>query len=69
IITAAGKRVTPIMLTSLTTVLGLLPMAISGGPMFEPMATLMIGGLTLSSIMSLFFVPSVYYLFFRNSSE
>ncbi len=68
IITAAGKRVTPIMLTSLTTVLGLMPMAMSGGPMFEPMATLMIGGLTLSSIMSLFFVPSVYYLFFRGRS-
>ncbi len=65
IISAAGKRVTPIILTSLTTVLGLLPMAISGGALFEPMATLMIGGLALSSIMSLFFVPSAYYLFFR----
>jgi multidrug efflux pump subunit AcrB len=65
IISAAGKRVTPIILTSLTTILGLLPMAISGGALFEPMATLMIGGLLLSSTMSLFFVPSVYYLFFR----
>lgn len=65
IVTAACKRVTPIILTSLTTILGLLPMAISGGAMFEPMATLMIGGLLLSSIMTLFFVPSVYYLFFR----
>lgn len=66
IITASSKRVTPIILTSLTTILGLMPMAISGGALFEPMATLMIGGLLLSSIMSLFFVPSVYYLFFRN---
>lgn len=65
IVSAAGKRVTPIILTSLTTVLGLLPMAIAGGALFEPMATLMIGGLALSSIMSLFFVPSVYYLLFR----
>jgi multidrug efflux pump subunit AcrB len=65
IISAAGKRVTPIILTSLTTILGLLPMAISGGALFEPMATLMIGGLLLSSTMSLFFVPSAYYLFFR----
>lgn len=65
IVTAACKRVTPIALTSLTTILGLLPMAISGGAMFEPMATLMIGGLMLSSVMSLFFVPSAYYLFFR----
>ena len=65
IVTAACKRVTPITLTSLTTILGLMPMAISGGAMFEPMATLMIGGLLLSSIMSLFFVPSAYYLLFR----
>ena len=65
IVEAAGKRVTPIILTSLTTVLGLVPMAISGGALFEPMATLMIGGLLLSSVMSLFFVPSAYYLFFR----
>jgi multidrug efflux pump subunit AcrB len=65
IVTASCKRVTPITLTSLTTILGLLPKALSGGAMFEPMATLMIGGLLLSSIMSLFFVPSAYYLFFR----
>jgi multidrug efflux pump subunit AcrB len=65
IISAAGKRVTPIILTSLTTILGLLPMAMNGGALFEPMATLMIGGLLLSSTMSLFFVPSAYYLFFR----
>ncbi len=37
----------------------------AGGAMFEPMATLIIGGLLLSSIMSSFFVPSVYYLLFR----
>ncbi len=66
ILSAAGKRVTPIILTSLTTILGLLPMAISGGALFEPMATLMIGGLMLSSVMSLFFVPSAYYLLFRS---
>jgi multidrug efflux pump subunit AcrB len=69
IVTASCKRVTPITLTSLTTILGLLPMAISGGAMFEPMATLMIGGLLLSSIMSLFFVPSAYYLFFRKEDK
>ena len=65
IITAAKKRVTPVILTSLTTVLGLLPMAYSGGALFEPMATLMIGGMLISSPLTLFFVPSVYYLMFR----
>lgn len=64
VISAAEKRVTPITLTTLTTVVGLTPMAISGGALFEPMATLMIGGLLFASIVTLFFVPSAYYLFF-----
>lgn len=64
IIAASQKRLTPIMLTSLTTVFGLLPMAIAGGALFEPMATLMIGGLAFASILTLFFVPSGYYLLF-----
>ncbi|MEM8837819.1 MAG: efflux RND transporter permease subunit [Pseudomonadota bacterium] len=65
VVEASKKRVTPILLTSLTTVLGLVPMAVAGGALFEPMATLMIGGLVFSSILSLFFVPGGYYLFFR----
>ncbi|MCC2099481.1 MAG: efflux RND transporter permease subunit, partial [Hyphomicrobiales bacterium] len=65
IVSAAKKRVTPIMLTSLTTIFGLIPMAIAGGALFEPMATLMIGGLAVASVMTLFFVPSGYYLLFR----
>ncbi|MEM9104086.1 MAG: efflux RND transporter permease subunit, partial [Pseudomonadota bacterium] len=64
VVEAAKKRVTPILLTSLTTIFGLLPMAIAGGALFEPMATLMIGGLAVSSILSLFFVPGGYYLLF-----
>ena len=65
IIEAAKKRVTPILLTSLTTILGLVPMAIAGGALFEPMATLMIGGLAFSSLLTLFFVPGGYFLLFR----
>ncbi|MEO1609391.1 MAG: efflux RND transporter permease subunit [Pseudomonadota bacterium] len=65
ITTAARKRAKPIMLTSLTTILGLVPMAISGGALFEPMATAMIGGMLVSSPLTLIFVPSLYYLFFR----
>lgn len=64
VIEASKKRMTPIMLTSLTTIFGLMPMAINGGALFEPMATLMIGGLLVSSLLSLFFVPSTYYLLF-----
>jgi multidrug efflux pump subunit AcrB len=64
IIEAAKKRVTPITLTTLTTVFGLTPMALNGGVLFEPMATLMIGGLTFGSLISLFFVPTAFYLLF-----
>jgi len=64
VVEAAKKRVTPILLTSLTTIFGLLPMAIAGGALFEPMATLMIGGLLVASTLSLFFVPGGYYLLF-----
>lgn len=64
IVEAAKKRVTPILLTSLTTILGLVPMAIGGGALFEPMATLMIGGLAFSSLLTLFFVPGGYFLLF-----
>lgn len=65
IIEASVKRVSPILLTTLTTVVGLVPMAISGGAMFEPMATLMIGGLLVASVVSVFFVPSLYFLLFK----
>ena len=64
VVEASKKRVTPIILTSLTTIFGLMPMAINGGALFEPMATLMIGGLAVASVLSLFFVPGGYYLLF-----
>lgn len=66
IVAASMKRVRPILLTSLTTILGLLPLALTGGALFEPMATLMIGGLLLSSPLSLAVVPCVYLLLFRS---
>lgn len=66
IVAASMKRVRPILLTSLTTILGLLPLAMAGGALFEPMATLMIGGLLISSPLSLIVVPCVYLLMFRS---
>jgi multidrug efflux pump subunit AcrB len=64
---AARKRFRPILLTSLTTVLGLLPMALGGGALWQPMATLMIGGLGVSSVMTLFYVPALYRVLFRDA--
>jgi len=66
IVTAAKKRVTPILLTTFTTVFGLIPMAIAGGALFEPMATLMIGGLAFATPLTLLLVPALYRLFFRD---
>jgi multidrug efflux pump subunit AcrB len=66
---AARKRFRPILLTSLTTAVGLAPMAISGGALWEPMATLMMGGLGVASLLALFYVPAVYRLLFRPEGE
>ncbi len=60
---AAVKRFRPILLTSMTTVFGLIPMATAGGALWEPMATLMIGGLGVASVLTLFWVPALYRLF------
>jgi multidrug efflux pump subunit AcrB len=65
IVVASQKRLRPILLTSATTVLGLLPMALLGGALWKPMAVLMMSGLAVASILTLFFVPAGYYLLFR----
>lgn len=65
IIMAAQQRVRPILMTSITTILALLPMALSFGEGAEfqrPMAVAVIGGLTLSTIVSLTIIPSLYYV-------
>lgn len=65
IVSAAQQRAKPIMLTSLTTICGLLPMALSGGALFEPMATVMIGGLLIASPVTLIFVPALCYFLLK----
>lgn len=63
---AAHTRLRPIVMTSLTTILGLLPMAIGMGDGAEvrtPMAVTVIFGLLFSSVLTLLFLPVVYSLF------
>lgn len=69
IVAAARKRLRPILLTSLTTVIGLAPMAIAGGALWEPMATLMMGGLGGAALLALVWVPALYRLAFRAAPE
>lgn len=59
IIHASQQQFRLILMSSLTTVYGLLPMAILGGALSEPMATVMIGRLVLPSTVTLFQVPSL----------
>jgi len=65
IIEACIARMRPILMTALTTILGLIPLALFGGAMWFPMAVVIMGGLAVGTILSLGFVPVLYSLFFR----
>jgi len=66
-VVAGGKsRLRPVLMTSLTAILGMLPLAISrgqGSEMWKPMAVTVIGGLTVSTMLTLVVVPTLYTLF------
>lgn len=62
IINAATQRLRPILLTSVTTVLGLVPLYLFGGPLWRPLAVVIMGGLSIASILTLVFVPAAYAL-------
>ena len=64
VVTAGKRRLRPILMTTITTVLGLFPMALGlgeGGELQAPMARVVIGGLTTSTLITLVFIPIVYY--------
>lgn len=64
IIVAAQKRARPILLTTATTVFGLIPLYLGGGEMWEPMALAIMGGLILSTILTLCVIPVLYAILF-----
>ena len=65
IVEAGLQRFRPIILTTATTSLGLIPLWVSGGLMWEPMAIGIIFGLLFATILTLLFVPTLYKVFFR----
>jgi HAE1 family hydrophobic/amphiphilic exporter-1 len=63
LITAGRRRLRPILMTSLTTMLGLIPMALGvgeGGELQAPMARVLIGGLLSSTFITLFLIPTLF---------
>lgn len=68
ILEAAPLRVRPILMTVSTTVVGMLPLALNpaeGAELMSPLAVAVIGGLTVSTVLTLFVVPSLYLLLLR----
>lgn len=66
VVLGGKSRLRPVVMTTLTTILGMVPMAVGtgqGAEMWRPMGTAVIGGLTLSTILTLLFVPSLYCIF------
>lgn len=69
VILGGESRLRPVVMTTLTTILGMVPMAIGtgqGAEMWRPMGTAVIGGLTVSTILTLLFVPMLYCVFAYN---
>ena len=62
-IAAARTRLRPILITSLTTILGMMPIAIGfgeGGRILQPLGIAVAGGLWVSMLLTIFFVPTFY---------
>ncbi len=69
VIDGGMSRLRPVIMTTLTTILGMVPMAVGSGQgaeMWRPMGTAVIGGLTFSTILTLLFVPVLYCVFAHN---
>jgi len=69
VISAGKSRLRPILMTTATAVLGMIPLCISrgvGSEMWQPMAISIVGGLTLSTVLTLIYVPSLYSIFGAN---
>ena len=65
IIEAAQRRMRPIMLTTATTIGGLLPLWFAGGPLWQPMAIAIIFGLGFGTVLTLGIVPILYSIFYK----
>ena len=66
VVTAGKSRLRPVLMTTITTILGMIPMAVStgqGAEMWRPMGIAVIGGLTVSTLLTLILVPVLFCMF------
>ena len=69
VITSCRVRLRPILMTSLATIIGMVPMAMklgTGSEQYAPLARAIIGGLTVSVVLTVFIVPAAYLLVYGN---
>ena len=72
VITSCRVRLRPILMTSLATIIGMVPMALklgTGSEQYAPLARAIIGGLTVSVILTVFIVPAAYLLVYGKKDE
>jgi HAE1 family hydrophobic/amphiphilic exporter-1 len=72
IVVSGESRLRPVLMTSLTTILGMLPLALStgsGSEIWSPMGIAVIGGLIFSTLVTLILVPVIYMMMVRRSER
>lgn len=72
LVTAGRTRLRPVLMTTLTTILGTLPLAIfrgEGSELWRPLGITMLGGLTFSTLITLVLVPTIYSIFEHKKVE
>ena len=65
VVEAAMARARPIVMTTITTIIGLLPLALFGGEFWYGMAIVIMCGLGVGTLLTLGFIPALYSLFFQ----
>lgn len=68
VVTGGKTRLRPVLMTALTTIFGMLPLALSrgqGAEAWRPLGVSVIGGLTVSTFVTLILIPTIYYMFER----
>jgi multidrug efflux pump len=65
VVEAGRARLRPIVLTAITSIVALIPVAVSGDALFTPLAVTIISGIAFSVILTLMIVPMLYLVFDR----